>query len=214
VYRRDGAVIARAVDTQLNAFAVDSFSLPQYVEMPFVVTWEGALRITTPGTYEFEAQGSGPYAMALDGQLLLQAAEEVPEQPRLTHASRSLEVGLHPLVARWDSTRRAQYNRRIFQVFWTPPGSERVLIPPSAFLRPAAAEASAGATVVSLVSRRCVGDCNGDGRVTVDDIVAALNVALGNTPLSSCPGGGTDRERHITVVAILAAANNALNGCP
>ena len=26
----------------------------------------------------------------------------------------------------------------------------------------------------------CIGDCNGDGRVTVDEIITAVNIALGN----------------------------------
>ena len=151
VYQRGGDIIARAVDTQLNAFAVDGFYPPPHVSMPFAATWEGALRIGTPGTYGFEALGSGPYSVKLDGQLLLQATDVVPEDPRLTQASRFLDAGLHPLVAYWDSTKPAHTTRRIFQVFWTPPNGERQLIPPSAFLRRPAGDVPVEATAVFLV---------------------------------------------------------------
>jgi hypothetical protein len=63
----------------------------------------------------------------------------------------------------------------------------------------------------------CVGDCNGDGRVTVDEILTAINIALGNTPLSACPGADCSCAAQICVVGvdcILEAVDNALNGCP
>jgi hypothetical protein len=66
----------------------------------------------------------------------------------------------------------------------------------------------------------CVGDCNGDGTVTVDEILAMVNIALG-IPLGNVPVGGGDcragdanHDGQITVDEILAAVNNALNGCP
>lgn len=63
----------------------------------------------------------------------------------------------------------------------------------------------------------CIGDCNGDGRVTVDEILTAINIALGNTPVSACPGADCSCAAQICVVGvdcILEAVDNALNGCP
>jgi hypothetical protein len=57
----------------------------------------------------------------------------------------------------------------------------------------------------------CVGDCNGDGRVTVDEILTAINIALGNTPVSACPGLESGCEPG--VVCIMEAVDNALNDC-
>src|SRR5262245_39438791 len=34
---------------------------------------------------------------------------------------------------------------------------------------------------------RCLGDCNDDGRVTVNEIITLINAALDRAPLSSCP---------------------------
>ena len=60
----------------------------------------------------------------------------------------------------------------------------------------------------------CVGDCDGSGVVTVSDILAMVNIALGNAPLSTCTAGDANQDGSITINEILAAVNNALNGCP
>jgi hypothetical protein len=60
----------------------------------------------------------------------------------------------------------------------------------------------------------CVGDCNGDGTVTVDEILTMVSIALGNADVSTCSAGDANRDGRITVDEILTAVNNALNGCP
>jgi len=60
----------------------------------------------------------------------------------------------------------------------------------------------------------CIGDCNGNGSVTVDEILAMVNVALGNALVSTCEAGDPNHDSTITVDEILTAVNNALNGCP
>jgi hypothetical protein len=60
----------------------------------------------------------------------------------------------------------------------------------------------------------CVGDCDNDGTVTVDELVSGINIALGLRPIGDCPrfdGGG---DGQVTVDEILEATNNALGGCP
>jgi len=59
----------------------------------------------------------------------------------------------------------------------------------------------------------CVGECNGNGQVTVDEILTMVNIALGNAQLSDCNAGDANGDGAITVDEILAAVNNALNGC-
>jgi hypothetical protein len=59
----------------------------------------------------------------------------------------------------------------------------------------------------------CVGDCNDDGIVTVDEILTLVNIALGNTPVTMCDAGDANGDNQITVDEILAAVNAALNGC-
>jgi hypothetical protein len=60
----------------------------------------------------------------------------------------------------------------------------------------------------------CAGDCSGDRRVTVDEILTMVNIALGNADVSACMAGDPNHDGQITVDEILAAVNNALNGCP
>jgi len=71
----------------------------------------------------------------------------------------------------------------------------------------------------------CPGDLNGDGQVTIDEILFAVNVALndavsGPDASLSCretvyyPALDADLNCHITIEDILAAVNSALEGCP
>jgi hypothetical protein len=69
--------------------------------------------------------------------------------------------------------------------------------------------AHAAGTTVTPTSA-CVGDCNGDRTVSVDEILTLVNMALGNggTCLSGLAAGVTP-----DVSVILTAVNNVLNGC-
>ncbi|MFI5397127.1 MAG: proprotein convertase P-domain-containing protein [Candidatus Binatia bacterium] len=59
----------------------------------------------------------------------------------------------------------------------------------------------------------CVGDCNCDNQVTVDEILTMVNIALGNTGIVACLPGDANLDNVITVDEILTAVNNALTGC-
>ena len=59
----------------------------------------------------------------------------------------------------------------------------------------------------------CVGDCNGSGQVTVDEILTMVNIALDFTPITACEAGDVNHDGKITVDEILVAVNNALNTC-
>jgi hypothetical protein len=69
------------------------------------------------------------------------------------------------------------------------------------------------ATATRTPPNVCVGDCDGNGNVTVDEIVIMVNIALGNRPVTDCDNGDTDGSDTITVDEILTAIQNALNGC-
>lgn len=59
----------------------------------------------------------------------------------------------------------------------------------------------------------CVGDCNGDGQVTVDDLIKMVNIALGTAPISGCLAGDVNGSGEITIDEIIVAINRALDGC-
>jgi hypothetical protein len=119
------------LDPQINAFLVEQRFPSARVRTPFRVEWRGALRVDTPGTYRFDAVGSGPYRAVLDGEPLFAVDAVVPERPEGAQAERSLVAGLHPIEVHFASPMLAHTTRRIFQLFWTPPGGTRALIPPT-----------------------------------------------------------------------------------
>jgi hypothetical protein len=59
----------------------------------------------------------------------------------------------------------------------------------------------------------CIGDCSGDGRVTVDEIVRGVNIALGTLLVGDCPSLDTDGSGTVTVDELIRALTNALGGC-
>ncbi len=60
----------------------------------------------------------------------------------------------------------------------------------------------------------CVGDCNANHMVGVDEILTMVRISLGTAVVSACAAGDADGNGQITIDEILAAVNNALNGCP
>jgi hypothetical protein len=59
----------------------------------------------------------------------------------------------------------------------------------------------------------CVGDCDQNDRVTVDELVTGVDIALGVYPIDRCRAfdlGGDDR---VTVDELATAVSNALDGC-
>jgi hypothetical protein len=57
----------------------------------------------------------------------------------------------------------------------------------------------------------CIGDCNSDGVVTVDELLTGINMALGRA--STCSAFGFPEDSSVTISNILRAVNNALDGC-
>jgi len=70
--------------------------------------------------------------------------------------------------------------------------------------------ATATATPEALT---CAGDCNGDGEVTVDEVIVGVNIALGVTAANVCPAFDPSDDGQVTVDEILLAVNRALTGC-
>ncbi|HUI25874.1 MAG TPA: hypothetical protein VL403_07290, partial [Candidatus Kryptonia bacterium] len=60
----------------------------------------------------------------------------------------------------------------------------------------------------------CVGDCDHNGRVTVEELVTGVNIALGNAAVGTCPAFDADNNQHVTIDELVTAVNSALNGCP
>ena len=64
----------------------------------------------------------------------------------------------------------------------------------------------------SAIAQTCVGDCDGDGMVLVNELVIGVNIALDAQPLSECPNLDNG-DGQVTVDVLVTAVNNLLEGC-
>ena len=70
-----------------------------------------------------------------------------------------------------------------------------------------------GDGMLVVLTTACIGDCDGSGSVTVDDLVTGVNIALGLRPLSDCSSFDVDGSGTITVEELILGVNSALRGC-
>lgn len=59
----------------------------------------------------------------------------------------------------------------------------------------------------------CPGDCDGDGQVTVEEVVRCVRAATG-APARACPGLDASGDGAATIDEVVAAVRRALDGCP
>jgi len=60
----------------------------------------------------------------------------------------------------------------------------------------------------------CPGDCNGDGRVTSEDLLRTVTLALGAASSRLCPPSDANADGQFTVDEVLTDVNVAVGGCP
>jgi len=70
-----------------------------------------------------------------------------------------------------------------------------------------------GTTPAAPADAACVGDCDGGGSVSVDEIVRGVNIALGSASLTLCPAVDANNDGQVTVDEIISTVNRALLGC-
>lgn len=78
---------------------------------------------------------------------------------------------------------------------------------------PAAPLTTPTPTVTATPTLSCQGDCNDDRRVTVDELVRAIAVALGGESGAACPGLDANHDGLVTVEEVIAAVRDALRSC-
>jgi hypothetical protein len=97
-----------------------------------------------------------------------------------------------------------------------PPTATATLSPTptrTASLTPTATGAAPPTATATSGTAPCLGDCNADGFVTVDEIVRMVNIALGSSSVTVCPRADGGGDGLVTVDEIVTAVNRALNGC-
>ncbi len=65
----------------------------------------------------------------------------------------------------------------------------------------------------TVTPKPCVGDCNGDGKVSIDELVKGVAIALGNITLDRCPEFDCHGNGEVAIDCLVQAVNNALNEC-
>ena len=61
---------------------------------------------------------------------------------------------------------------------------------------------------------QCVGDCDGNETVTVDDLVKGVNVALGAAAVDTCAALDADGDGQASIAELVRAVGFLLDGCP
>ncbi len=59
----------------------------------------------------------------------------------------------------------------------------------------------------------CAGDCNGDGGITIDELVRGVSLALGGGATAACPALDVNDDGMIAINELIIAVNAALDGC-
>jgi cysteine-rich repeat protein len=60
----------------------------------------------------------------------------------------------------------------------------------------------------------CLGDCNRNAMVLINELLVGVNVALGNAPLANCPSFDANGSEAVEINELVGAVQNALRGCP
>jgi len=69
------------------------------------------------------------------------------------------------------------------------------------------------AGTLSFVDSVCDGDCDGNGRVTVDELVRGVGMALGSLPSDDCPATDSDGNEAVSIDDLMRAIRRTLDGC-
>jgi autotransporter-associated beta strand protein len=68
-------------------------------------------------------------------------------------------------------------------------------------------------TPTPTFSGPCTGDCDGNGAVTVNEVVLGVSFALSGTVGPPCEAIDADRDGRASIAELIAAVGNALDGC-
>ena len=59
----------------------------------------------------------------------------------------------------------------------------------------------------------CAGDCDGDGVVRVNELVAGVRIALEQAAASTCSSFDADGDGRVTVAELVRGVRSLLGGC-
>ena len=68
-------------------------------------------------------------------------------------------------------------------------------------------------TMRPVDAQECVGDCDRDGTVEINELVLGVNIALGMQPIDACPVFDCEDTGTAPVSCLIRGVNNSLSGC-
>ena len=76
-------------------------------------------------------------------------------------------------------------------------------------------EATGGPTPTPTVppTGACVGDCNGNGVVAINELIVGVNIALGNASVTQCESFDVNDNGTVAINELIGGVGAALNGC-
>jgi hypothetical protein len=60
---------------------------------------------------------------------------------------------------------------------------------------------------------QCAGDCDADGKVTVDELILAVDMALAGAGTAMCSPADTNGNGELSIAELVAAVGKSVNGC-
>jgi len=96
----------------------------------------------------------------------------------------------------------------------TPTVTGTVTLTPTETLTPSAPPTDTPTLEPTRTPISCVGDCDGNGSVTVDDLIKGVNIALGNLYVVDCPAFDANEDGSVTIDELIRAVGYALESCP
>ncbi len=65
----------------------------------------------------------------------------------------------------------------------------------------------------AATAQPCPGDCNGDERVGVGELITGVNISLGRAALGVCPAFDSNGDRRVSIGELIGGVSASLNGC-
>jgi hypothetical protein len=78
---------------------------------------------------------------------------------------------------------------------------------------PTPTASSTPTTTATTPSTSCAADCDGSGVVSINELIRAVNIALGTQDVSACPAADRNGNGSVAINELISGVNAALDGC-